>query len=305
MLPNGTKLYVRDQGITVIDTATNTVDPKIPYTDDAYTLAAHPDGSRVYVTDYSGGAVFVIDTASQTILQTIAVGTWVASVAVHPDGTKLYVTNEGGQNVSIVDTSTFTVTETISLPGDPDQVVFNPTGTRAYVTSWGNNVWVIDTASRTVIASIDVGPTAGGGVDVSPDGAYVYVTTYTEDPIKEKPINHGVKVIDAATNTVQKKIKVPGEPMSLGKFIGGPQFHLTVQRAGSGSGKVVSKKLPDIDCGSTCEADFYVNGKVQLQAVPDEGFVFAGWSGDCTSKGKTCKFVVTKDYLVTATFEPK
>ena len=92
----------------------------------------------------------------------------------------------------------------------------------------------------------------------------------------------------------------------MGKFIGGPQYHMTV--AASGSGKVISKKLPDIDCGGggiKCEADFYVNRKVQLQAVPDAGFVLTGWSGDCTGKGKTCKFVVTKDYSVTATFEPK
>lgn len=138
-----------------------------------------------------------------------------------------------------------------------------------------------------------------------PDSAYVYVTTSEYDNMKDKPFNYGVKVINAATNTVTKKIKLPDEPMSLGKFIGGPQFYMTVQTAGSGSGKVISKKLHEIDCGTTCEADFYVNRKVQLQAIPDEGFVFTGWSGDCTSKGKTCKFVVTKDYSVTATFESK
>ena len=53
---------------------------------------------------------------------------------------------------------------------------------------------------------------------------------------------------------------------------------------------MISKKLPDIDCGGggiKCEADFYVNRKVQLQAIPDEGFVSTGWSGDYTGKGKT------------------
>ena len=77
---------------------------------------------------------------------------------------------------------------------------------------------------------------------------------------------------------------------SIGKFIGGPQFHMTVQTAGSGTGKVISKKLPDIDCGnggSKCEADFYVNRKVQLQAIAADGFVFTGWSGGaCTKKSK-------------------
>jgi uncharacterized repeat protein (TIGR02543 family) len=155
-----------------------------------------------------------------------------------------------------------------------------------------------------VIGTINVGADSVG-VDVTKDGAYVYVVACGYDDTKDKEVNCGVRVIDAATNTVKKKIKLAGQPSSMGKFIGGPQFHMTVQTAGSGTGKVISKKLPDIDCGSKCEADFYVNRKVQLQAVPDQGFVFTGWSGDCIGKGKTCKFVVTKDYSVTAIFEPK
>ena len=314
ILPNGTKLYVAGYtgavpgglpGISIIDTATKAV-TTIAFGEFPYAVAAHPDSSKVYVTDYDNFTLTVIDTASQTVTQTITVGEWPGGIAVHPDGTRVYVANEGSQNISVIDTSNNNVTETISLPGYPDLVAFNPAGTRAYVTSWGSSVWVIDTASRDVIATIDVGPTAGGGVDVSPDGAYVYVTTSEWDDMKDKPFNQGVKVIDAATNTVKKKIKLLGQPMSMGKFIGGPQYHMTV--AASGSGKVITKKATDIDCGgggSKCEADFYVNRKVQLQAIAADGFVFTGWSGDCTGKGKTCKFVVTKDYSVTATFEPK
>ena len=161
--------------------------------------------------------------------------------------------------------------------------------------------------SRTVIATIDVGANSAG-VDFSPDGAYVYVAACAYDSDKEKEYNCGVRVIDAATNTVKKKIKLLGGPSSIGKFIGGPQYHMTVAARPAQAGKVISKKLPDIDCGnggSKCEADFYVNRKVQLQAIAADGFVFTGWSGDCTKKSKTCKFVITKDYSVTATFEPK
>jgi uncharacterized repeat protein (TIGR02543 family) len=307
ILPNGSKVYVANPGITVIDTATNTIDTNIPLGSDTYTVAAHPDSSKVYVTDYAGNTVTIIDTASQTISQTITVGEWPGGIAVHPDGTRVYVANEGSQNISVIDTSNNNITETIRLPGYPDQVAFNPAGTRAYVSSWESSVWVIDTGSRTVIATIDVGPSNGGGVDVSPDGAFVYVATNYYDDMKDKRVNDGVKVIDAATNTVKKKIKLPGEPMSLGKFIGGPQYHMTV--AASGSGKVISKKLPDIDCGSggtKCEADFYVDRKVQLQAIADEGFVFTGWSGGaCTKKSKNCTLVIKDDYSVTANFEPK
>jgi uncharacterized repeat protein (TIGR02543 family) len=312
LLPNGSKLYVAAYtgpvpggapGISVIDTASKEVTP-IAFGSFPFAVAAHPDSSKVYVTDYDDNTVTVIDTASQTISQTITVGEWPGGIAVHPDGTRVYVVNEGSQNISVIDTSSNNVTDTIPLSGEPDQVAFNPSGTRAYVTSWQGGVWVIDTVLRSVIANIDVGLTDGGGVDVSPDGAFVYVTTNYYDDMKEKGVNEGVKVIDAATNTVIKKIKLAGQPYSMGKFIGGPQFHMTVNT--SGSGKVISKKLPDIDCGGKCEADFYINRKVQLQAVPDAGFVFTGWSGGaCTKKSKTCTLVIKDDYSVTATFEPK
>jgi uncharacterized repeat protein (TIGR02543 family) len=314
VLPDGSKLYVAGYtgsvpgglpGITIVDTGTNGIDARIPFGTMPFAVAALPDSSKVYVTDYDSNTVTVIDTASQTISQTITVGQWPGGLAVHPDGTRVYVANEYDQSISIIDTSTNNVTETISLPGEPYQVGFNPSGTRVYVTNWETGVWVIDTISRTIIATIDVGANSTG-VDFSPDGAYVYVAACAYDFDKEKEYNCGVRVIDATTNTVRKKIKLLDGPSSIGKFIGGPQYHMTV--AASGSGKVISKKLPDIDCGnggSKCEADFYVNRKVQLQAIAADGFVFTGWSGDYTGKGKSCKFLIGKDYSVTATFEPK
>lgn len=262
VLPDGSKLYVAGYtgsvpgglpGITIVDTGTNGIDARIPFGTMPFAVAALPDSSKVYVTDYDSNTVTVIDTASQTISQTITVGQWPGGLAVHPDGTRVYVANEFDQSISIIDTSTNNVTETISLVayGYPYQVGFNPSGTRAYVTNWETGVWVIDTISRTVIATIDVGANSAG-VDFSPDGAYVYVAACAYDFDKEKEYNCGVRVIDAATNIVKKKIKLLDGPSSIGKFIGGPQFHMTVSTAGSGTGKVISKKLPDIDCGSKC-----------------------------------------------------
>jgi uncharacterized repeat protein (TIGR02543 family) len=315
ILPNGTKLYVAGYtgpvssgglpGISIINTDTYTIESTIPLGPHPYAVAAHPDGSKVYVTDIENQTVTVIDTASITITQTTNVGNWPGGIAVHPGGMTVWVANRDSQTISVIDTSNNNITDTINLPGNPFCVAFSPDGTRAYVTSVGNSVWVIDTVLRTVMATIDVGPSQGGGVDVSPDGAYVYVVTSYPDFEKKKMVNEGVKVIDAVSNTVTKKIKSSGVPVSLGKFIGGPQFHMTANISGSGTGKVISKKLPDIDCGGKCEADFYVNRKVQLQAIPDEGSVFTGWSGDCAKKSKTCTLVVTDDYSVTATFEPK
>ena len=57
----------------MIDTASKEVTP-IAFGEFPFAVAAHPDSSKVYVTDYDGNTVTVIDTASQTISQTITVG---------------------------------------------------------------------------------------------------------------------------------------------------------------------------------------------------------------------------------------
>ena len=65
--------------------------------------------------------------------------------------------------------------------------------------SWGSDLFVVDTFSG-VVSTIAVGPNSySGGVDVTPDGAYAYVTTSDEDEDTGKLLNSGVKVIDTAT----------------------------------------------------------------------------------------------------------
>ena len=60
-----------------------------------------------------------------------------------------------------------------------------------------------------------------------------------------------------------------------------PGFSVSVTK--SGSGRVVSQPL-GIDCGSICEQAFTA-GPVLLSAVPDAGWVFAGWHGACSGLG--------------------
>lgn len=310
VLPSGAKLYVTDcdtPGIAIMDTSSNSVEKTILFGRCPWGIAPHPEHSKVYFTDWSDNLVGRIDTVSETVDMTMTVGAGPLGITFRPNSAEAYVTNWNGQSISVIDTSSDTVVGTINLTGSPDYVAFNTSGTRAYVTNqWGTDLWIIDTGTRTVSSIINLG-TQSFGIDVTPDGAYVYVAVCGWDEDKEKEVNCGVRVIDTATNTVKKKIKLPGGASSAGKFIGGPQYHMTV--AASGSGKVISKKLPDIDCGNgatKCEADFYVNRKVQLQAVAADGFAFTGWTGGaCTKKSKTCTLVIKDDYSVTATFAPK
>ena len=80
-------------------------------------------------------------------------------------------------------------------------------------------------------SSINLG-TQSFGIDVSPDGAYVYVAVCGWDEKREKEINCGVRVIETATNTVKKKIKLPGGASSGRKVHWRPKYHMTVAHAG-------------------------------------------------------------------------
>jgi hypothetical protein len=76
-------------------------------------------------------------------------------------------------------------------------------------------------------------------------------------------------------------------------------YTLTVTKEGTGSGKVIS--FPGINCGTDCSEDYRSGTLVILIASPDEGSVFAGWSGDpdC-SNGKV---TMDADKTCTATFD--
>jgi hypothetical protein len=76
--------------------------------------------------------------------------------------------------------------------------------------------------------------------------------------------------------------------------------HLTVSKAGTGTGTVTSAPA-GITCGATCGADFGEGTSVVLTATPDAGSVFTGWSGDCTGTGP-CMVTMDQDRAVTATF---
>lgn len=76
---------------------------------------------------------------------------------------------------------------------------------------------------------------------------------------------------------------------------------VTVRREGNGSGRVVSVPA-GIDCGAQCEAAFEPTTLVRLTATPENGAMFAGWSGvACPSA--TCEITLHESMTVQARFE--
>ena len=68
----------------------------------------------------------------------------------------------------------------------------------------------------------------------------------------------------------------------------------------SGSGTVISAPS-GIYCGGNCRANFAKDESIFLDAQPDFGFFFSGWSGACSGTG-TCAITMNKDQVVRAIF---
>jgi uncharacterized repeat protein (TIGR02543 family) len=78
------------------------------------------------------------------------------------------------------------------------------------------------------------------------------------------------------------------------------QYTLTV--ATSGSGRVTSSPA-GIDCpGTTCSASYSTSSAVTLTATADQGYLFTGWSGDCSGTSATTTVVVSATRYCVATF---
>ena len=79
---------------------------------------------------------------------------------------------------------------------------------------------------------------------------------------------------------------------------------LTIARAGTGSGRVVSTPTA-IDCGTTCTATVLQDVPLTLTAIPEAGSVLVGWTpAQPGCSGATCALTVTSDLTLTATFAP-
>jgi hypothetical protein len=78
---------------------------------------------------------------------------------------------------------------------------------------------------------------------------------------------------------------------------------LTVERAGEGTGTVVSRQ-PGIACGEDCSNTYPAGTTVVLVASPRDGSTFTGWEGAGCSGRKLCSVTLDTSRTVTATFEP-
>jgi hypothetical protein len=106
-----------------------------------------------------------------------------------------------------------------------------------------------------------------------------------------------------STGSNQAQVTMDGDKSCTATFTAQPPdtYTLTVARAGMGSG-TVSSVPGGINCGVDCMEWFPKGSKVFLTASPENGSIFAGWSGDCVGRKATKKVVMKSDKRCTANF---
>ncbi len=156
---DGSELYVACQEsgtVAIVDVASRRLAGMVPIGGVPYGVSVSPDGSKVYVSDWSHSRLDVLERPAPGVLAPttdIAVGRHPSAMVVARDGT-LYVANGNDDSVSVVDTEAGRVVRTISLapyPGAPrssmpSDLALSNDGRTLYVALGGNNaVAVIDT----------------------------------------------------------------------------------------------------------------------------------------------------------------
>ena len=219
--PDGTRVYVASSGISVINTASNTVVATIHLpTGPAFFLAISPDGKHLYADD-GCCRVHVVDTATNTVSTTIFVAGANGPIAVTPDGSQVYVDSAGnsfGSTVSVIDTASNTVVANqipvVFISSFSGGLVFTPDGGHAYV--GGVGITVIDTSNHGTTTIPLPFSVSARSLAITPDGSKVFFTTFSFTP--GVPSTFGV--IRTADNTIVQQLSFPAHaPLGFGSQV--------------------------------------------------------------------------------------
>ena len=121
--PDGRELWVghrQDGGLSIIDTATDTVKETIKVGRAPIRVKFTPDGNRVLVSDAEGGDVVVFERTSRKEMKRIAIGSVPVGILITPDGNRAFIASTAANKVMVIDLKTLTVAGTIEPGREPD-----------------------------------------------------------------------------------------------------------------------------------------------------------------------------------------
>jgi len=161
-------------------------------------LAASPDGARVFAVNRASNTVSVVDTSTRTVITSVPIGgsssPMPPALAMQPDGTRLYILR--GSSILVLDPRTLSPLATIQTTASTNafDILAAPDGRRLYVMEALGRVLVLDAGSGTLLGSVPVPVGTLSSMDLARDGSRLYVTG---NPGFGNPAN--VAVYDTAT----------------------------------------------------------------------------------------------------------
>jgi YVTN family beta-propeller protein len=206
--------------VSVIQTADESVVATINVGVSPSGAVVSPNGKYVYVTNRSENNIYIIRTSDNTVMSDkINVELSPQGLDISLDGNYLYVANQGSNTVSVINTSTKEVTS-VKVGDSPHSVVVSPSG-GVYVTNQlGSSVSVISTSDHSAytVSTIDGLGFQPTGIDITPDGAFLYVANKGRGT---------VSVIDTSSRKVTHTVDVQGSPHSVAASLSGDHVYVT------------------------------------------------------------------------------
>jgi len=286
--------------VTVIDGATNATLPIIdPGAAGSIAVAVNPVTNRIYVANLGDvgkngtniGSITVIEGASNSTSNIVAPNAFGPhAVAVNPLSNKVYIANAnnlartGNGGVTVIDGETNAVV-TVSDPNA--QTSCNPFSTGILAVDSTRNLIYVANCEGSTVSIID--------------GATNAVASVTDS----NAVHPVAIAINLGTNKIYVANSASNNVSVIAGGVGVPKFTLSVTKAGSGSGSVVSKDgaINCSDASGTCSATYPKGSSIVLSAAPNSGSTFSAWSGACAgADAETCNVTLDSDLSVNATF---
>jgi LPXTG-motif cell wall-anchored protein len=183
--------------VTVADSSFRTIDLDCEDSDEHGHPVFSPDGSTLYVPNYTTDSVEVYNLSNDTNTRDIPGMTEAWATAISPDGSTLYVHDYSDGNLFKVALSTDTVTGPLSMPNGTyvNSMCLSADGATLYVPDYDSNLNVVDTAAWTVGTPIVIG-----------DGLYPYGCEMD---------NNGNLIVNAYEYNQVAKVTMPAGTVTL------------------------------------------------------------------------------------------
>lgn len=120
--------------LTLVDTASHSVQAEISVGVDPRSVAVSPDGSVAYVANQGSNSLSVIDIATRALIVDVAVSDRPVGVAVSPDGRFVAVAEMGVDRVRLLDVATLSSLSITAVADRPHGLAFTPDGQYLLVT---------------------------------------------------------------------------------------------------------------------------------------------------------------------------